>query len=280
MTRYACEFDGKSVTYRFGKEKIWSIAATSLARAVRAFRVGALHPHQYSTARVQTRGVSDTGSTDYLYLSSEPGGVVPVRVGSQHVADIAPEGDEAADYQLGVLPTEVVGSLSDSTSLQVAGTATGLDVAARCEIEARTRALTEKMGQLAQMRHELMRQRQELEAEVARRVEQIWLIELFLGTKEEVHVLREGEPALASTRITVRQQVLCMDEEIAVYDWVHDLDRDGGFDYRDLEAFDRWLLDDAGHLNAVLPEPKGIAAFRVRRWIKDRPNHDFVAGTR
>lgn len=287
MARYTCEFDGTLCKYYFGAHHDkWQVEATSLSRAIRAFRVAALFPHQYSSGRIATPATDDRGYSTSIYLSSTPGSVVPVEVlaetrkGRQwvRVGEIPPEGEEAADYRAALLPPEVQDvQTSDTTALQVGGAITGLDSASRREIEDRQRALTEKMGQLDRMRQELAQQRQALLDEVRRRQKQIWMIELFLGTQEEVYVLRTGEPAPAHTPITVRQRTLCMDEEVAVFDWVNNPDRVGEFDHSNIEDFDRWLLDDPAHLAAIMPHPKGIVALRVRRHEKRRHAKDMLA---
>jgi hypothetical protein len=82
-------------------------------------------------------------------------------------------------------------------------------------------------------------------------------INLYLGTAEEIAPLRDGTMAPAGTPLSVRQTVLCMDEEIAL-DHL-------GFGGDAIEVFDRWLLDDPKHLEQILPEPKGVVVLRARR---------------
>ena len=93
--------------------------------------------------------------------------------------------------------------------------------------------------------------------------EGIWTMNLYLGRDEELHVLTEGTPAPAGTPVHVRQQVLAMDEESALYAG------DGGMDVRDIEAFERWITADPAHLDQVLPEQRGVVAIIPRRQGRD-----------
>jgi hypothetical protein len=85
-----CEHDGSLRTYRFGlsrprvyvdgNQAVFEIKATSLARAIRAFRVGALFPHAYTDEPVATKTMDEHGHNTEVYLSSGEGAVVKVRV--------------------------------------------------------------------------------------------------------------------------------------------------------------------------------------------------------
>lgn len=90
-------------------------------------------------------------------------------------------------------------------------------------------------------------------------------INLYLGRDEQVYTLRSGDAAPADVPITIRQQVLFMDEECAV------AAEHGGIDFRDLDEFDAWLLADPSHLNQVLPEQKGVVALKPRYHLKEYP---------
>jgi len=92
--------------------------------------------------------------------------------------------------------------------------------------------------------------------------DRIFTIELYCGLQEEVKQIADGEPAPAETKITVRQQMLYMDEE-TLFDY-----ETGGMDFDSIKKFDKWVCKSET-LNRVLPEQKGIVAFRVRRSEKD-----------
>jgi len=269
--------DGSRRKYHFGvkhQHANFTVEATSLAKAIRLFRVGALFPHQYSTARVATKVVDDRGYADKAYLDSEPQAYIPVHDSAwDEIAQIPPEADEE-DFGPALLAAQshIAVATSGTTALQPATATTGLQTAKRMEMEERTLELQARMGELERQKREMQEVVRAMQTELKHRMEQIWLIELFLGSKEEVVVLAEGQPAPASTPITVRQQVLCMDEEMAVHDWFNNPELIGKFDCCDLEEFDSWLTSDPEHLAQIFPHPKGIVGLRVRRSTKDRPN--------
>ncbi len=88
--------------------------------------------------------------------------------------------------------------------------------------------------------------------------EGIWTVNLYLGRDERIVTLRKGEAAPADTPIHIRQLVLSMDEETAVYS------EDGGLDFEDVEVFDQWLLESESHIDQLIPDTKGIVAIRPR----------------
>ncbi len=137
--------------------------------------------------------------------------------------------------------------------------------------------LVQKQRHFALMRAILDRKRSELSNymhELGEKLEHIrkvlGVVELYLGIHEEIIQIKEGEPMPANFPIYIRQQLLYMDEEVGD-------PSDGGLDFRSLEDFDIWLTDPE-HLQQVLPEEKGIVAFRVRRRDKNYIGvHPFVA---
>lgn len=92
------------------------------------------------------------------------------------------------------------------------------------------------------------------------------VISIYLGTHEEIHRIKKGNPAPAEKPIVLRQSVLYMDEEAALardkYGKI--LAETGGVDFRKVQDFDRWIKKP-NNLNTCMPETKGIVAFRVRR---------------
>lgn len=283
-------YDGNVTTWYFGEAdphgvgRPFEVKASSLARAVRLFRVGALFPHRYAKGRIASDGADEQGRSSTVYLSSAPDAYVPVHVqekgkGRVEVARIPPVGEDIDPRTLRMLGTalpEEAGAAT-TTALALAGSATGLQNARRTDLEVKTGELQAAMLALEQQKAALALQVTQIKAELKRRMEQIWIIELFLGCHEEVLVLREGEPAPMDTPIAVRQRVLCMDEEIAAWDWLQNPERIGEFSAQDLGAFDQWLLDPM-HLHEVCPWPKAIVGFRVRRKTKDRPHLQGLEG--
>lgn len=82
-------------------------------------------------------------------------------------------------------------------------------------------------------------------------------IELYLGISEDLFQIQSGEPASADTKISFRQLILFMDEEVgdAMY---------GGWDYKDIDRFDKWLITNDKYKELV-PEEKCVVVFKPRR---------------
>lgn len=100
--------------------------------------------------------------------------------------------------------------------------------------------------------------------------DRIFTIELYCGILEEVQQIAKGEPAPINTPITIRQQMLYMDEE-TLFDY-----DSGGMDFNKINDFDEWVVKQE-NLNRILPESRGIVAFRVRRNQKDYPQAKSIA---
>lgn len=99
----------------------------------------------------------------------------------------------------------------------------------------------------------------------------IFALELYAGLAESVKQIADGKPAAKEEPIAVRQMMLFMDEET-----LFDIEC-GGMDWRKLDDFDEWLAKPANR-DRILPEAKGIVAFRVRRHQKEYPIPDSVGG--
>lgn len=92
--------------------------------------------------------------------------------------------------------------------------------------------------------------------------DRIFTVELYCGLQEEVHQIADGEAAPIGTPITIRQQVLFMDEE-TLFDY-----DSGGMDFEKIGKFDQWVIKPE-NLNRLLPDQRGLVAMRVRRNAKD-----------
>lgn len=299
-------YDGKLTRYRFAstsKASDWTYDARTLAEAIRAFRVGVLFPHDYSDKpnpdSAVPNGVSATSVT-----SSLSGACVWVtvideakkypddpdlfrrheKVGRVVVARILPENPEMNEFSV---PATIRGVLDGyasplSTSTELVASA-GPTYRARTEMEAATVAVWEKVREVEKARIELQERQRALmvevtalQTEVKKRLEQLWVIELYLGVETIATRLRDGVPAPSGTPITLCQRVLCMDEEIAVHQWnTGQVDEIGQFDYSRLTDFDRWLRDNPSAVDQLIPHEKGVVAMRVRRNRKDRHANTF-----
>ncbi|GGJ44629.1 hypothetical protein [Deinococcus roseus] len=141
-------------------------------------------------------------------------------------------------------------------------------------VNQKVESLKEDLGRKRETMEGLMRQRM-AQAEAAlvpiremvtKLEEAVWTVELYTGRHEEIVQLLDGPPAPASTPISIRQQVLAMDEEAAV------AAETGGIDSLSVEDFDQWIQADPSHLQQILPEVKGVVAL-VPRW-KDKHHQD------
>lgn len=92
--------------------------------------------------------------------------------------------------------------------------------------------------------------------------ERIFHVELYGGLCEKVKQITEGEPAGMGEHIKVLQRRLYMDEE-CLLDY-----QAGGMNFEKLSDFDKWLARPE-HRDRILPFPRCVAAFRVRRECKD-----------
>ena len=96
----------------------------------------------------------------------------------------------------------------------------------------------------------------------------IFNVELYAGLVEQVEQVKDGEPAPTTEQIRLFQRRCYMDEEcLAQYEA-------GGMEFKDIREFDRWLARPE-NMNRLLPFPRCIVAFRVRREKKDRRNLDI-----
>jgi hypothetical protein len=91
----------------------------------------------------------------------------------------------------------------------------------------------------------------------------IFNVELYAGLVEKVEQITEGEPAPVTEKLHLMQRRCYMDEEcLARYET-------GGMEFKDIYAFDAWLAR-TGNRDRILPFPRCIVAFRVRRRVKER----------
>ncbi len=110
-----------------------------------------------------------------------------------------------------------------------------------------------------------------------RAIEQrVFHVELYAGLVEQVERVRDGAPGPSDAKLHLMQRRCYMDEEcLAQYEA-------GGMDYQGIADFDAWLARRE-NLDRILPHPKTIVAFRVRRNSKHQEAvdlHDFfrIAG--
>jgi hypothetical protein len=88
-------------------------------------------------------------------------------------------------------------------------------------------------------------------------------LELYLGIQESIIQIQEGQPASVDDPIHIRQGLMYMDEEVGD-PW----DTGEGISWKQLSDFDQWLTRNDNY-KKVIPEKKGIAAFKARREKRD-----------
>lgn len=92
--------------------------------------------------------------------------------------------------------------------------------------------------------------------------DRIFSLDLYCGIQEDLVKIKSGESAPFDTKISVRQQMLFMDEEALI-----DYDK-GGMDFGSIDKFDEWVVKP-NNLNRILPDQRGIVAMKVRRHKKE-----------
>jgi hypothetical protein len=102
-----------------------------------------------------------------------------------------------------------------------------------------------------------------LEPAIAAIKERVFNVELYAGLIEEVKLIKDGVPATISEPIHLFQRRAYMDEEcLAEYET-------GGMEFKDIKQFDKWLIKP-DNLKRLLPFPRCVLAFQVRRYEKER----------
>jgi len=100
--------------------------------------------------------------------------------------------------------------------------------------------------------------------------DRIFHVSLYAGLSEEVHQIKEGEPAKISDKLNIIQRLMFMDEE-ALLDY-----KAGGMEFRNIKQFDQWLAKPK-NLERLMPYPRTLVAFRVRRNSKERYSNDLLS---
>jgi hypothetical protein len=93
--------------------------------------------------------------------------------------------------------------------------------------------------------------------------DRIFNVSLYAGLTEQVTQISEGAPAGLTDKLHIFQQLTFMDEECLI-DYRH-----GGMDFKKIRQFDEWLAEPS-HRDRILPFPRCVVAFRIRRATKER----------
>jgi hypothetical protein len=115
-------------------------------------------------------------------------------------------------------------------------------------------------------------QRDQMTEMIDRVDRRILAVDLYAGLSEEAEKIRDGKPADLAEPVRLMQRRHYMDEECLVRY------KTGGMEFKNIGDFDRWLVDDENR-ERILPFPRCVVAFRVRRKNKDREGYtlgDFI----
>lgn len=108
----------------------------------------------------------------------------------------------------------------------------------------------------------------QMKGSIARIDGQIFTVELYAGLIEEVVQVRKGAVAPNDTKLVLFQRRHYMDEEALVnYEA-------GGMEFADLAAFDAWIAREE-NFKRILPSPRCVVSFKVRRFAKKRQAYDL-----
>jgi len=122
------------------------------------------------------------------------------------------------------------------------------------KVEIIHRIVKRKLDQLNSIKHELSTQ-------LAKVYKVIGIIEIYLGIKETIIQIQEGQSTPAETSVAFRQEILFMDEEVGD-------PTDGGLDFERIEQFDSWVTDNKNY-NKLVPEEKCVVVLKPRRYEKE-----------
>lgn len=189
----------------------------------------------YSTIKLQ-----DWKSEKYLKLDGDP---------DDQMLKVLTDSADLSKYEEDQTP-------SDSKEMMVVGDKNHLNQVKKSaelmarKLEVMNRLLERKRNELDQIMRGYLEKVKSISKMIA-------LIELYLGIHEQLMQIGDGEAASIDTPISLRQQVLYMDEELGD-------PTDGGIDFRRIEEFDVWLTKD-NNISKLLPEEKGVVVLKTRR---------------
>ena len=188
--------------------------------------------------------------------------------------------------KFGLTPRGELAAGSDDTSnaLVVAHGASDIQAHKKALIKAKEKTLPDLFEKIKEANEEmsswmkaaLIPMRAEIEGlkeQTAKIEDRIFTVELYAGLSEELVLIRDGQPADNGEKIHLFQRRHYMDEE-SLLDY-----KAGGMDFKGIEAFDRWLMKKKNR-SRILPLPKCVVAFQVRRKEKEREARalsDFIA---
>lgn len=100
--------------------------------------------------------------------------------------------------------------------------------------------------------------------------QRIFTVQLYAGLVEQLEQIADGAPAPNDAKVHLFQRRHYMDEECLIHYTA------GGMKFDDLAAFDAWLVHPENR-DRLLPMPRCIVAFRVRRWPRKYDSDASIA---
>ncbi len=185
----------------------------------------------------------------------------------------------ALTQRLGVSPTVALEYESDTRSLSVLNAEVDVKQYKKSLIRAKEKTLPELFKQVEDASREMSSWMKAelipLKASLGQMkdvieviTDRVFHVELYAGLSEQVVQVRDGAAAAAGEKLHLMQRRCYMDEEcLADY-------RVGGMDIHSLKQFDAWLAEPE-HLQSLLPFPRCMTAFRIRRNDKKRDWSDI-----
>jgi hypothetical protein len=125
-----------------------------------------------------------------------------------------------------------------------------------------------KLYELEQQRQELKEFANKLQNELKEKLKMIYVIETYMGIKEQIYELQKGSTSSNDEPLSIYQAKLYMDEEVGIWE-------DDGLDFNNIELFDEWLLKDKNYEKFLYRE-QSVCAFQIRRHDKKYDEEAFL----
>lgn len=191
---------------------------------------------------------------------------------------------KALACSLGLEPVSIAGPKKDAgsgTALATLSAAVDVKGHRKALEKARDKTLPDLFKRIEHANKELVRwmaaqtmpalaQVAPLKQSVAQIEDRIFNISLYAGLTEDVVQVSNGKPATIDAKLHVMQRRLYMDEE-CLLDY-----QAGGMEFKNIGAFDSWLAQPANR-DRILPHPRTLVAFRVRRAEKERDSEGSIS---
>lgn len=170
---------------------------------------------------------------------------------------------------LGLSNARLGGAEESATALSVAASTDNIQAHKAALIKAKDKTLPELFKQVKEQHSWLAkwmkarvipeRARLDEQKQLVKQIDgRIFTVELYAGLIEQLEQVVDGQPASIDDKLHLFQRRHYMDEEcLANY-------RAGGLKFKNMSVFDAWLAEP-DNFHRVLPKPRSVVAFQVRR---------------